>query len=459
MILKLVITFFTLSSPGFAEELGLEKVLKQTREQAPKVLMSLEKVISAQEKVRAAEGSFDTRFKGEYYDRREGYYPGKHYEGKIEKPIPFAGTKIYGGMRKSEGIFPSYEGERVTLDDGEIMAGLSFNLLRNFNIDEKRLKLSLNKFDLEKEKWKNKEILMKLQKEASIAYWAWVSAGHLLVIAEDLLELSLNRQVGFEKRIKKGDLAALYSVENRQYIIKRKSKVAKAQAEFRMASLYLSLYWRDDKGNPILAKKDHLPPLEKMEASSLKNKKAEFDKLIKQNFSLQSLGADISKVQERQEFFESRFLPDLKVKYEVLKDRGEGSSSLKGADHKIVVGLEIPIERNLIKGNASANKAKQRILNHEKRLLQDSLKVQLSQLQTKLEASKEIMENTKQEVKLGRELEAGEKRKFSSGASDFFVVNLREQNTFDARMRQIESLFSYQETLAKYRELLLDYQL
>ncbi|CAM9972255.1 unnamed protein product, partial [Chrysoparadoxa australica] len=437
----------------------LEDVLKQARTQAPKVLMSLEKVVSAEEKVRAARGGFDSRLKGEYYDRREGYYPGKHYEGKIEKPIPFAGTKIYGGMRKSEGKFPVYEGDRVTLNEGEIMAGLSFNLLRNFNIDEKRLKLTLSKFDLEKEQWKNKEVMMKLQKEASIAYWAWVSAGHILVIAEDLLSLSEVRQVGFEKRIKKGDLAALYSVENRQYIVKRRSKVRKAAAEFQMAALYLSLYWRDENGDPIIPKREQLPKLEKMEVSSLQNKDIKPEELVKTNFSLKSLGADINKIEERQEFFESRFLPEVKVKYEVLNDRGTGSSSLQGTDHKIVVGVEIPIERNLIKGNASANKAKQRILNHERRLLEDTLRVNLHQLQAKLDASIEIMNNTKEEVSLSRQLEVGEKKKFDSGASDFFVINIREQNTFDARIRQVESLFTYQETLAKYREILMDYKL
>ncbi|MCR9205567.1 MAG: TolC family protein [Halobacteriovoraceae bacterium] len=460
--MKYIITIFLLSQFSLqtnGKVLSLEDVLKQTRDQAPKVLMSLEKVVSAKEKVRAAEGGFDTRFKGEYYDRREGYYPGKYYQGKIEKPIPFAGSKVYGGIRKSEGDFPVYEGERVTLNEGEIMAGISFNLLRNFNIDEKRLKLTVNEFDLEKEQWKNKEVMMKLQKEASIAYWAWVSAGHLLVIAEDLLTLSETRQGAFEKRIKQGDLAALYSVENRQYIVKRKSKVRKALAEFQMASFYLSLYWRDAKGNPMIASKEKLPPLERMEESSLKNNKAEFKKLVRENFSLKSLGADISKIEEQQEFLESRFLPEVKVKYEVLRDRGDGSSTLRGTDHKIVVGLEIPIERNLIKGNSAANKAKQRILNHERRLLKDSLKVKLNQLQIKLDASIEIMGNTKQEVKLGRQLEVGEKKKFRSGASDFFVVNLREQNTFDARNRQIEALFTYQETLAKYREILMDYQL
>lgn len=455
-----IVSLLILSLPIFATEtLKLEDVLKQTRTQAPKVLASLEKVISAEEKVRAARGAFDTNFNGEYYQRREGYYPGKHYEGRIEKPIPFGSAKVYGGFRKSEGKFPTYEGDRLTLNDGEIMAGLSFNLLRNFNIDKKRLKLGLSRFDLEKEQWKNKEIMMKLQKEASISYWAWVAAGHMLTVAEDLLNLSENRQIGFEKRIKRGDLAALYSVENRQYIVKRKSKVQKALADFKMASLYLSLYWRDKEGNPLLPQRSQLPKLIEMESSSIKNKNVKVDDLIKASFSLKSLGADIKAIEKEQEFYDSRFMPEVKIKYEVLRDRGDGSSSLQGTDHKVVVGVNIPIERNLIKGNLASTKAKKRILGHERRLLEDTLMVEINQLRAKLDASLEIMKNSRQEVDLGRKLEEGEKKKFSSGASDFFVVNIREQNTFDARLRQIEALFSYQETLSKYRELLMDFSI
>ena len=162
---------------------------------------------------------------------------------------------------------------------------------------------------------------------------------------------------------------------------------------------------------------------------------------------------------QNQEFFDSRYLPDVKIKYEYLKDNGVGSKSLQGADHKIVVGIEIPLEYNLIKGEASANEAKRRILRHERRLMEDNLKVEVNQLKTKLEASIQIIDMARQEVSLGRQLEVGEKKKFRSGASDFFVVNIREQNTFDARLRQIEALYTYQETLAKYRELLMDYSL
>ncbi len=448
---------FTHNTEG--KSLKLVEVLKSTREQAPKVLASLEKVMAAKQKVVAARGAFDANAFFDYYQRESPVYPGDHFQGKIEKPFQTLGAKVYAGYRKSDGKFPDYEGERVTLSDGELKAGLSFNLLRNFSIDEKRLKLAQSRFKLLKAEFKNKEVFMKLQKEASLAFWNWAAAGNMLRVAKDLLSLAENRQVAFEKRIKRGDLAALYAVENRQYIVKRKSKVVKANAEFLMATFYLSLYWRDDRGNPLIATYESLPNLEEMEQAPFTNKNLKVDDLVKMNFTLNALNTELDAAKREQDFFDSRFLPELKVKYEVMRDDGSGSSTLRGTDHKVVVGMTIPLERNLLKGNELANKAKQRMIKHEMKLLSDSIGVKLNQLKTKLEASLEIIDYTKQEVDLGEQLEVGEKKKFRSGASDFFVVNLREQNTFDARLKRIEALFTYQETVAKYRELLMDYKL
>ncbi len=457
--MSLFFCLLSLISSSYGEVLPLESVLRSTREQAPKVLASLEKVIAARENIRASEGAFDSSVNLSYYKRNGGYYPGETFKGKIEKPLPVFGAKVYAGYKKSSGSFPDYEGDALTLDEGQAMAGLSFNLLRNFSIDDKRLKLAISKIDLSQSEWLNKETMMKLQKEASIAYWNWVAAGHKLRVAKDLLQLAQKRQVAFVKRIKKGDLARLYAVENEQYIVKRKTKVEKAKAYFTVAGYYLSLYYRDAEGNPILSFDKNLPGLEDMENTPIKNKDLPLDELKDKNFTLNALKMEIETAKQNVEFFNSRGLPDLKVKYEVLRDYGDGSKTLQGTDHKILVGMDIPLERNLINGKRSAARAKQRVLNHEYRLMRDKLRMRLLQLRTKLEASLNIIKNTKREVALGEELEKGERKKFSSGASDFFVVNLREQNTFAARFKRIEALLDYQETVAKYREILLDFPL
>lgn len=438
------------------EPLSLNTILMKTRENTPQIEMALKKIEKSQFKVTEKEGSFDAKLVGSHYNRRKGYYPGRHTEGKIEKPIPFANSKVYGGYRKSSGSFPAYEGDKLTLEDGEIMAGVSLSLFRNFGIDKKRLDLQLAELDYSNSIIQKKITFQETQKEASYAYWIWVAAGHQLRVAKDLYELSIKRQDGFEKRIKKGDLAALYGVENKQYILKRLSKVQKAQSEFESASFYLSLFYRDDKGNPIEPTEAQLPELSFLYQLDTPLIESD-DEVLQRNLLVSDIENNISKIQSQDNFYSSRYMPDLSLKYEVLKDRGEGPKNLQGPDHKLVLNLEIPLEYNKISGGVNANRKELEILKYKLRFLKDKLLTKNNQLKVKMSATKSIIQNTTEEVDLSLTLESGEKKKFDSGGSDFFVINIREQNTFDARQRLIDAHLEYKLLIASFKELLFDY--
>ena len=86
-------------------------------------------------------GEFDLNVISKVDSRVEGYYDGDYFDVFLEKPLQFLNSKIYAGYRKSEQDFPLYEGKMKTLDEGESVVGVQLSLLRNRNIDPKRLKL------------------------------------------------------------------------------------------------------------------------------------------------------------------------------------------------------------------------------------------------------------------------------------------------------------------------------
>ncbi len=446
--------------------LTIDDVLKSTRDHAPKVKMAIDTVIYYESKQTAADGAFDSSLDVDYYDRDGEYYNGSYYKAKVTKPLPFLNAKLYGGYKKSKGNFPTYEQAISTLDEGEIMGGVSMSLLRDRSIDAKRLKLRLSEYDVQIGRWKQNDLLMIMQQEAAIAYWQWVAEGLKLKVAENLLLLAQERQVGFEKRIKKGDLAAIYAVENQQYILKRKSNVAKLLANVKANALYLSLYYRDSNGKPIIANASNIPELTEMKEAISRNIKKKQDvenngskdDILASNFSLQSLRIEVDQLKKNQEFYNTRFLPQLDIKYEYAKDMGSGPYNLYSDDHKIYFSLNIPFEYNKIRGNEQANMAELRMKEREVQFKVEQLDVKLAQLTTKLKALKEITQNTEQEVGFAVKLEASERRKFTSGDSDYFVVNIREQNTADARVKLIESLYAYQEVMAQYRAIIMDFE-
>lgn len=467
MIKRFVFIFLALSS-AFAQEkvLTIYDVLKSTRDHAPKVKMAMDKILYYESKTLAAKGGFDSSVDMDYYNRSGVYYDGSSYKAQLNKPLPFLGAKVFTGYKKSMGSFPSYQGAISSLDRGEIMGGVSLSLLRNRDIGSKRLKHRLAQYDLARGQWKQKDLLMVMQQEAAIAYWRWVAEGLKLDVANTLLGLAKERQVAFNKRIKRGDLAAIYASENEQYILKRKSKVAKIEANLQTAALYLSLFYRNNEGRPKVVTAKNLPHIDIMKAAIDKSlalkqyneEQGHHDGIVTKNFSLQSLKVEVHQLKKQNHFYNTRFLPKLDLKYQYEKDMGAGPKSLYSNDHKIYLSINIPLEYNKIKGNQQANNAMLRLKEREVQFKKEQLNVKLDQLLTKIEALQKITKNTQREVELSLKLEDSERKKFRSGDSDYFVVNIREQNTADARTKLIDSLFDYHETMAQYRAIVMDYK-
>jgi len=65
-------------------------------------------------------------------------------------------------------------------------------------------------------------------------------------------------------------------------------------------------------------------------------------------------------------------------------------------------------------------------------------------------AARRFVDLAAQEVEQADLLAAAERDKFEDGASDFFVVNLREEAAADARVRQIEARLGYLAALTDY---------
>ncbi len=97
----------------------LDEVLESTEENYPKVINSLQDIEASKQQVLASEGAFDFKVKGKLDQRTEGYYDGQGFDTSIEKPLGYLNSSVYGGWRRSNGDFPSYEGKQDTLDQGE----------------------------------------------------------------------------------------------------------------------------------------------------------------------------------------------------------------------------------------------------------------------------------------------------------------------------------------------------
>jgi len=171
------------------------------------------------------------------------------------------------------------------------------------------------------------------------------------------------------------------------------------------------------------------------------------------NPELKEIGVKLNQLSNEELLGENKLLPKIDVNFETSRDRGDGSKTLRETENRIFVALEIPIERNLGLGKVRAVRSKKRALNQQRQLFVDQTRAFIKSLYFSLNTSVETIENTRTEVGLAKKLQKAEVEKFKNGASDFFVVNIREQNTADAQVKNIKAHYEYWATKAEYDEV------
>lgn len=451
--------FFLLvtASQSFAEEsqsdvLTVENVVKSAVKNYPKILSHYDKIRAAESNLLAAKGFFDIRLKQNYSDRTRGYYDGKTYDAELEKHLGVLGGKVYGGYRKSYGKFPDYEGKSLTNSGGEFKAGAKFSLLKDRDIDQSRLSVILGNLSVDEAKIELENIKMEIARDATKAYWNWVSAGKILQIYQDLYELSLNRQKQLEVRVHKGDLAQIVLVENRKNLLKRKAALAKINQEFELSSTYLSLFWRDDLGN---SKKPNIKILPQIAAKlpSFPNDKEirdEKKKALERRPEIRLINLKSQQQSKELKYAENLMQPQLDVEIGASKDEGAGSKARAQSNNYTNLSFSLPLQQSEGKGKVAAAQSKISAIKYEKSLLEDQIQVEIDQLIIKSLTISETHSLLAEEAKLAEVLQNSEVEKFKHGASNFFLVNMREQDLAASRAALIEVFKEFQNAAADY---------
>lgn len=443
-----------------AKILTLEEVVKSAVKNYPIIFSHYDKIRAAESNLLSAKGFFDIRLKQNYSDRTRGYYDGKTYDAEIEKHLGVLGSRVYGGYRKSYGKFPSYEGGSITNSGGEFRAGAKFSLLKDRDIDQNRLSLILGNLSVEDAKIELDNIKIEIIRDTTKAYWSWVCAGKILQIYEDLYQLSLNRQKQFEVKAQKGDIAQIVIVENRKNLLKRQASLIKIRQEFESASIYLSLFYRDENGAQINPKSKKLPSLD-LKLSKIPNErdieKAKELALVRRP-EIRVLQIKSSEQKSNLKYAKNLLQPELDVEIGASKDEGNGPRSRTESNNYTNLSFSFPLQQREAKGKISAAESKLSAISYEKTLLEDQIKVEIDQIILKKLTIYETYSLLTEEVKLAETLQNAEVEKFKQGVSNFFLVNLREQDYAASKAALIEVFKEFQNTKADYNLAVFDYE-
>lgn len=418
-----------------------QEVLAASATHFPSILKALAERQIAVGKVTEALGAFDLVFGVDGFDRVAGFYDGVAVGGQAVKPLRPLGTTLYGDYSLSSGDFPVYEDQNFTNNGGTAKLGVLFSLLRDRDIDQRRFgeidaQLGLQQADLE-------VLLTKVgvQQRALNAYWRWVAAGRQLAVFDNLLAIALQREKGLERQVSSGRRAEIFLTENKQNIIRRQTLDTSARRDFRIAGNNLAFYFRGDDGRPLLPTDERLPTEERLAALPLAPKPQPTDLDVAQTLDarpeLRILQTGAERALQKIALSENELRPRLDLNVELAEgfgSLGEGGASRDGTDAVVGFTFSVPLERRQAKGRITQARAQLESLRQEQRRLEDQVELELRNILLELEVALQLMALAEQDVSLSETMRRAEVRRFEQGASDFFLVNIREETAANARV-------------------------
>lgn len=429
-------------------ELALDELLLSVRTHFPSILRSKADVDIASAQTQAALGAFDVVLGTDLRSRLQGYYENFSTDTGLEKRIPLANAKIKSGYRQSGGDFPAYEGDWITQTYGELYVSGTFSLLENSSFDPSRYKLFSSE---QKEKiaaLKFELQLLKTQETAAKHYWDWVLHSQASKIYESLLNLAVSRTGGLETRHKKGDLAGIFLVENKTYILQRQVDFAQSVQDYQNSAAALSLFFRDPSGNTIDASAYRGP-------MQFPSSESHVDLCVKNAFQVaqrpewKQLDFEESILKAEQGWNRNKLWPNLDIKMEFNKNMGSGPDVVEPNEYKILGMFEIPIQNRFARGEVAKTRLEIDKIFFQKRLLKDEFHIRTQQLCKTLDMYKAVIQNIREEVQLNTELQDADTLRWRQGDGDFFLVNLREQTTAKSKLNLIRAEAGYHKLIAE----------
>lgn len=446
----ILLFLFNTQNANSQDVVTLKSLSKSVFQNHPVILQEFENIKMYQSKIQESEGQFDAQLTSKISERTMGYYDGDYSEALLEKPLKVMNSDIFLKYSSSINNFPVYEQEYMTPDQGELSLGLRFSLLRYREIDNKRMKLKNSEVDFKIAETKLLQIKEMLNFYIYQSFWTWILNAHEVQVYKDLLLFSENQDKAIRQRVKKGDLPQIYIIENAQYILKRKNQVENAKQKLKQSELIISLLWRDSEGKP---KKIIVPKIDSNELLFVESVKINKDIIEKSILSSPQMNIYNKKLQIlKNELLNAQNYLKPKLDLELITSNG-GRENLENNDeveNKVMLKFEVPIERNLGNAKISKLKAKQNKILFQRKFYKDKLKANFENLQFQLESIKMIMNNYRQEISYAERMQDAERIKFKNGGSDFFLLNIREQNTASSKINLLKSKKKYVKLYVKY---------
>lgn len=420
--------------------LGLEEVLGSAQAHFPAIVAAQADVEAADGERLAAAGAFDPAWRTRFTGVPVSGYPQLRVDSVVEVPTPLWGASLFAGWRLGAGKLQPYYGERETWSAGELRAGAAIPLLRNGPVDRRRtnearaaLGQSLAGLSVEQQR-------LEVTRAATVRWAEWVAAGRRWEVARALLQLAKDRDQQLGTRAGLGDVARFDRQDNARSLVQREAVVVQARRGVEQAGLELSLFLRDEAGRPVVPAPTRLPSLEDPRPPPAS---VALEAAVARRPDVRRLEDQRRQAELEETLGKNQLLPALDVGVAVSKDLGAAgrpdAEALGPVELELGATLEVPLLLRAPLGRLKAARAQLAKVDAQLRLERERVRVEVEDARSALQAAQGRLQLARAEVALAQDVEVGERKRFELGEGSLLFVNLREQTTAEARLREVDA--------------------
>jgi outer membrane protein TolC len=425
------------------QPLTLSDVLESVLRHYPLLLATEQERGVARGGLTSAMGAFDTHLTGMGSSLAPSTYENYISDFGAEQLLTQRGISVFGGYRTGYGNFPTYKLHNKTAAGGEFRGGVSVPLARNRDIDAARAGRAQAQLDVALAEPAIARSRLDYMRAAAHAYWMWAGSGEQRIATESLVKLATDRDQFLAARVERGATANIERIDNQKNIAIREGMAVKADRAVQQSAIDLSLYYRNEAGQPLLVGPRRFRRLPEPIEPSPSIYHESLSRALARRPEFRKLTLEREKLLVERRLAANETLPGLDAQVAANQDLGFGKSPLSGPEglnRQVLAAtliFQLPAQRRGARGRIQSLGSKITQIDEQLRYLEDHVTAEVQDAYSKLERAYAFHEKTLEMVVLSDTVAKAEREQFRLGRSDILRIALREQAKFDADLFEI----------------------
>lgn len=411
------------------------------------------KPMMGESQVLKSKGGFDLKMFTDYASKND---KGVNYYQELNAGLSIPtwyGLQVKSGFESNNGTYLNPENK--TPAGGLWYGGLSLSLGQGMIIDQRRAELFKARIFQESTIQEQKLLLNELLYESGYAYWNWFLAHYSTQVLQNSLDLATVRLNGVKTSAELGDRPIIDTVEARIQVQYRQALLTNFETELLNAKLKMEAFLWTQSQEPLELNETSLP----VEIDSVGLELMPFisdvavDTMVQNHPYLTMADLKIKSLEIDQRLKKEQLKPTLNLTYNLINEpiNYNPFNTISPNNNKIGVQFEMPLLYRKERGELQLAKLKVQDQQLDYMNNRMYLSVKIKQAQNDVLNAQRQLEIYQQTVLDSKELFEAEKTMFDQGESSLFLVNARELSYIQAKLKYIEVLSKYQQSLLSLR--------